>query len=94
MEPMNPETDKLVLKSKLRMRAYEAYHQYRHYVQDSGDERAADRLLADRQQFVKIMYEALVEASILGCAAAVHGLYELAGLDRNEATTTEEKPNE
>lgn len=83
MEAMNPETDKLVLQAKLRIRAYEAYNQYRHYVKASGDERAADRLLADREQFVQIMYDALFEASMVGCETTVRGIYDLAGIQKD-----------
>jgi hypothetical protein len=82
-KPMNPATDDMLLRLKLRMRAYEAYNQYRHYVKASGDERANDRLLADRERFVEIMSEALLEASMLGCEAAVNGLYDLAGIKKD-----------
>lgn len=71
MKPMNPETDKLVLQAKLRIRAHEVVNKY----MQSADPKP----IGSKSELAELVYNALVEASMLGMKAAVHGLYELTG---------------
>jgi hypothetical protein len=80
-KPMNPETDKLVLRSLLRVRAQQAFVDYKHTARN---ERERDIALAHRQEFVDIVHNALIEAAMKGVESAIHGLYDLAGIPKEE----------
>lgn len=67
----------LVLRGKLRLRANALVNKY-----------MESAMPPSRADFVEMVHEALIEASMLGCEVAVEELCQLSGLNRSEATTT------
>lgn len=67
----------LELRAKLRLRANTLVNKY-----------MESAMPPSRADFVELIHNALIEASMLGCELAVHELYSLSGLDRNHATTS------
>lgn len=67
----------LELRAKLRWRANALVNKYMESAMPPA-----------RADFVELVHNALIEASMLGCELAVQELYSLSGLDRSPATTS------
>lgn len=67
----------LELRAKLRLRSNTLVNKY-----------MESAMPPSRADFVELVHNALIEASMLGCELAVHELYSLSGLDRSPATTS------